>query len=366
MSEWLFWVLLIPNVMAFSIALYNYLSAPRLKNYYKNLESEEFVSVLIPARNEEQNIASCLQSVCLQSHSILEIIVLDDKSTDRTANIVEEYSQKDSRVKLINGLQLPEGWLGKNWACHNLSLHANAEKLLFIDADVRLGKNAIKFALNIMRKENVNMLSVFPTQLIENWYTNLVTPLMNWILLAFLPLRKVLTSSNKAFTAANGQFILINRNDYLLLGGHEKVRAKVVEDMEIARAIKQQGKKIITMLGDSSVYCKMYSSFKDAVNGFSKNFFPGFNTNYLFFFLMLLLIQFTFLTPFVLVFVKLEYFLIICLVIASRVFIALMSKQNLLYEAFLHPLQMIILFMVGINSMIVTRKKRAVWKGRTI
>ncbi|KAF0148924.1 MAG: Glycosyltransferase [Ignavibacteria bacterium] len=367
MMELLFWLLLVPNAIIFCVVFYNYLTAPRLKNDKTSSEkSSEHISILIPARNEEQNIASCLNHVCCQTHHNLEIIVLDDQSTDKTADIVGAFSQKDSRVKLIAGTSLPEGWLGKNWACHNLSLKATAEKLLFIDADVKLTEDAVTIALNIMRKEKANMLSVFPTQLIENLGTRLITPLMNWILLSFLPLRKVFTSPSQSFTAANGQFILINRNDYISIGGHEKVKAKVVEDMELARAIKQYGKKIITLVGDSTVDCKMYSNYADAYNGFSKNFFLGFNMNYVVFFFVLLLLHVVFLLPFVLVFINAEFVLVILLVLASRVLIALISKQKIVLEVILHPIQMIILLIVGINSLIVTRKKKAEWKGRII
>lgn len=367
MIEWLFWVLLIPNTITFCVVVYNFISAPRMRREESDSpEDAELISVLIPARNEEHNISACLESVCNQTHKNLEIIVLDDQSTDKTARIVREYSLKDNRVMLMNGLQLPEGWLGKNWACHNLSLKATSEKLLLIDSDVRLREDALSIALNKMKKVQANMLSVFPSQIVENIGTSLVTPLMNWLLLTFLPLIKVSTSRNQSFVAANGQFILIDRNDYLSIGGHEKVKHNVVEDMELARAIKRQNKKVITLLGDTTVYCKMYSEYSDSYSGFSKNFFPGFNTNYFVFFFLLHSIALLFFLPFILAPLIFEYAIIVGLILTSRIIIAFMSKQNILREVILHPVQMIMIVLLGINSVIVTKKKTARWKGRLI
>lgn len=367
MIELLFWIFFIPNAITFCVVLYNFFTAPRMRREESDFpEDPELVSVLIPARNEEHNISACLESVCSQTHKNLEIIVLDDQSTDKTASIVREYSLKDSRVRLINGLQLPEGWLGKNWACHNLSLHAASEKLLFIDSDVRLRDDAISAALSKMKKGNANILSIFPSQLVDNIGTSLITPLMNWLLLTYLPLNKVSTSKNQSFVAANGQFILIERNDYFLIGGHEKIKSKVVEDMELARAIKLHNKKVITLLGDTTVYCKMYSEYSDAFSGFSKNFFPGFNTNYVVFLFMLLSASLLSFLPFILTFLIIKFAIIVGLILASRIMIAIMSKQNIVYAVILHPAQMIMIVLLGINSVIVTKKKTARWKGRLI
>ena len=137
---------------------------------------------------------------------------------------------------------------GKNWACHQLSQKAKGKYLLFIDADVELAPNAISSTAKIMAETKTKMLSVFPTQRIKSFGEWLIVPLMNWLLLAFLPLRQVYASRNNSFIAANGQFILWDRETYFSIGGHQQVANAVVEDMELARKAKQKN-KIITLLG---------------------------------------------------------------------------------------------------------------------
>ncbi len=366
MTDFLFLTLLIANIIVFIVVAYNLFTAPRIRNIYEKNASNKKVSVLIPARNEEKNINSCLDSVIGQSYYNIEIIVLDDNSEDSTRIIVEEYLKKDSRIKLIKGEPLPPDWLGKNWACSQLSKNACGDILLFIDADVRLGENALSNALNIYESKNVKMLSVFSTQLINNIGTQIIVPLMNWVLLMFLPLKKVYSSRNNSFVAANGQFIMIDKNVYESFGGHESVRNEIVEDMEIARILKRNGNKIITALGGNGIFCKMYDSFADSLKGFSKNFFTGFNIPIIIFIIMLVFFQFSFMLPFILVFWNYKYLLIVLLIILQRIFVSIMSGQNVLLNLVLHPLQMIMVFVVGINSIVVSKRRSVEWKGRKI
>jgi chlorobactene glucosyltransferase len=366
MPDYLFIILLTVNLFFLGIAVYNYFTAPIVANNENEFEVNKKISVLIPARNEEKNIGACLNSIAFQTYSNIEIIVLDDNSDDSTARIVEEYSKKDSRIKLINGKSLPSGWLGKNWACAQLSKKATGDIILFIDADVCLKNNAIKFAVNIYQSKKVKMLSVFSSQIIAGFGTQLVTPMMNWVLLTFLPLKKVYSSKRNSFVAANGQFIMINKNIYEAIGGHESVKNEIVEDMELAKKVKRSGNKIITALGGKEIFCKMYDSFEESFNGFSKNYYPGFKTSAFSFVLMLILFQFIFLLPILLAIVDLKYLIIISLIILQRVFVSSISNQKIFINVIMHPLQMIMTFVVGINSILISKRKIVKWKGRML
>lgn len=350
-------------LVTFFTSVINLFSAPALKiipyNHYKN----NLVSILIPARNEEKNITECVNRCLNQNYPNKEIVVLDDNSTDNTYSLLTSFGDK---IKILKGKELPGGWLGKNWACQQLSEVARGEYLLFIDADVRLETNAVTSAINEMGKSDVVMLSVFPTQIIKTISEWLVVPLMNWLLLSFLPLAFVYKSKHKSFVAANGQFILWNKKSYSEIGGHYSVKDKPVEDMEFARICKSRGFKIKTLLGDDLIECRMYSNLKDAINGFSKNFFPGFNINPVTFLTFTTIISFALLYPIFMI-NNISYSLpLISMIVLSRIFISIISKQNLLINVLLHPVQMIFVFFIGIISVYKTYTGKLLWKERKL
>jgi chlorobactene glucosyltransferase len=329
------------------------------------IEESKLVSVLIPARNEEKNIGSCLNFILSQDYKNLELLVLDDQSTDSTKEIVNSFSEKHRNIFCFDGEELPQEWTGKNWACHQLSQKAAGKYLLFVDADVELAADAISSALKIMLDKKTKMLSVFPTQRIKSFGEWLIVPLMNWLLLSFLPLRQVYSSSNKSFIAANGQFILWDRATYFSIGGHKQVANAVVEDMELARKTKQHD-KIITLLGGNTIFCRMYSRFPDAFKGFSKNFYPGFNLSPIIFIGFVLVLFFLFAVSSVFALTDSNYMIVVMLIVLSRILISQISHQNFFLNVILHPFQMMLMLVVGINSVISTRLGYATWKGRKL
>ncbi len=349
-----------------SVIIYNYFTAPVLVPAKLSSDNQPLLSVLIPARNEEANIAGTLSKALKQDYNNFEVIVLDDQSTDRTAQIVVSFTENNKDLKLIRGKSLPGGWLGKNWACHQLSLKARGEFLLFLDADVALSPQALSSAIAVLNKYNAALLSVFPSQKFHSFGEILVVPLMNWLLLSFLPLKKVYESTDKSFTAANGQFMLWRKRAYNSLGGHYAVADKVVEDMEIARLAKKNGHKIITLLGGSLVSCRMYRGFKSAFLGFSKNFFPGFNIGPAKFTALAVILFTLFFVPYLLVFVNSYYIFVILIILAERVLISALSRQNVLLNLILHPFQLLVLPFLALNSVISTYKRDIVWKGRKL
>lgn len=348
-------------LIIFIVSLINLFSAPTLKT--KSTSNDKLISILIPARNEEGNIQACLDSCLNQSYTNKEIIVLDDNSTDNTLEILNRYSDK---IKIINGEILPKGWIGKNWACNQLAQHANGEFMLFIDADVRLNSKAVESAVSEIKESNSSLISVFPTQIIKSFSEWLIVPLMNWLLLGFLPLGLVYSSRNKSFVAANGQFMLWRKEVYSKLGGHSSVKDKPVEDMEFVRMCKSRGIKIKTLVGGNLIFCRMYSNLKDAVNGFAKNFFAGFKTNAIGFLIFVSLISLSSLLPLI-IWDNLYYSAILSsMIILSRIFISVKSKQNVYMNLILHPLQMMMVFIVGIISIYKTYFGKLEWKERKL
>lgn len=368
-AEIIFYLTLFLGTVTTIISIYNLLTAPRITQLKHKLKDKPLISILIPARNEEKNIGFCISDICKQTYQNYELIVLDDESEDKTAIIAEnEISgfRASNRIELISGKPIPPGWVGKNWACHQLSVEAKGQYLLFIDADVRLKPYVIESALYSIHKYKLKLITCFSTQIIASFGEWLIVPLMNFLLLTFLPLKKVYSSEKKSFIAANGQFLLIQRSVYDEIGGHRAVASKVVEDMEIAREVKKRGLRMMTFLGENSISCRMYSGFKEAFVGFTKNFFPGFNTSPLIFILFLFLLLLTFFLPFLLLVMNSKFGWVVIIILLGRLTTSLSSKQSFLINCFIHPVQILIMISIGINSVYRTTKKKLRWKERYI
>ncbi len=217
-----------------------------------------------------------------------------------------------------------------------------------------------------LEKSNAALLSIFPTQIIKSFGEHLIVPLMNWLLLTFLPLRFVYSCSSKAFVAANGQFMLWKKDGYFKIGGHEKVKNKVVEDMELARLAKQNKLKVKTMLGGKLVFCRMYESFNQAYNGFTKNFFAGFLLPPFSFLVIILFLLIAFVLPFLFLMPPVYSFILIAFILITRISVSIVSNQNLFINVLLHPVQMLFMFWIGINSLIKFKTKKIVWKQRKL
>lgn len=351
-------------IIRFLVALFNYFTQPYLQSY--PIISSETVSVLIPARNEVANIQNLLADLQSQSYTNIEVIVYNDLSTDATGKIVEQFVKTDNRFRLINGSGLPEGWLGKNNACHQLALQANGNYLLFLDADVRVEKSFVGQALAYMQHKKLNLLSFFPYQVLGSFGEAITVPVMQWILLSLLPLKLVLWSRRRSLSAANGQMMMFKAETYRKHRFHEIYRSNPVEDILIAREMKRLRYRISTLLGTpGDIRCRMYASGSDAIEGFSKNvceFFGG-NRNVMFSFAAITTLGpflVMFFMPFPLVF---TYFFS---VIMARLFIADLSKQNVFKAVILFPYQQISFLQMVIRWEKNRKRGTLIWKGRKI
>lgn len=348
-----------------TISLGNWLFGPYLAPYKAFDGSQKRVSVLIPARNEENNIGNLLYDLLEMGDQINQIIVYDDLSTDSTAEIVGSFALENRKIRMIKGELMHEGWMGKNHACYKLALAASGDYLLFLDADVRVGGNAIARALKYSQEQRLDLLSIFPEQLMPNVGTRMAVPLMNWILLSLLPVIMVRVSPFVSMSAANGQFMFFRTESYRRKQPHLEFRMSAVEDMAIVRHYKKTGLKVATLLARNDVKCRMYEDLDGAIEGFSKNILQFFGGSPI---LCCLFALVTTIAPLFIFFsngVKLGFAYLV-IVLLTRFFISKASRQSWLWNILLIIPQQFILWKIIIESLARKARKNLQWKGRNI
>lgn len=350
-------------ILRFTVTLFNFISDPKLRRVAKLYTQK--VSILIPARNEADNILTLLQSIHQQDYPYYDVTILDDGSTDDTYAVCLKFAQANPKFKVIKGAKLPAGWIGKNFACHQLAKQADGEYLLFLDADEHIHPGLINSAVHRMNLNKLGLLSLFTNQQMVTIGEKLVVPLMHFILLNLLPIRLISIVKAPSVAAASGQFMLFDAAIYNQNQWHKAVKEKVVEDVEIMRLIKANAYNGEALLANNMINCRMYKSYNEAINGFSKNFLAAFNYS-IFGFLVYLTLVIIF--PLIL-FTTLNLPLILFmsgLIILTRIMISLASGQNALHNVLLHPLQMFNLLVIAMLSIQKHLTKTTVWKGRKI
>lgn len=237
--------------------------------------SKPKVSVLIPARNEADNIADALDSVLANTHVDLEVIVLDDDSQDDTAAILKHYSKQDQRVRFYKAPALPAGYNGKQHACAVLSTYATQDWLLFIDADVRLSPDAIYRTVSYARQHQQQLVSGFPRQKTTTWLEKIFIPLMHFLFMGYLPLLGMKLTKMTGFGAGCGQFILFDHQAYKATGGHHAIVKCMHDGLALPRLFREQGYRTDVADITDICICHMYDNWQDLWNGFSKNATEG-------------------------------------------------------------------------------------------
>jgi glycosyltransferase involved in cell wall biosynthesis len=336
----------------------------------------EGVSVLIPARNEESVIAASIESLLASRGIEIEVIVLDDGSTDRTAEIVRKIAMRDARVRLRSSAPLPGGWNGKQHACYELALAARSNVLCFLDADVRLAPEALAAMSGFLSRTGSDLVSGFPRQETETPLEWLLLPLIHFVLLSYLPLAAMRASAAPGFAVGCGQFLMVRREAYRKAGGHAEIRATMHDGLLLPQLFRRHGLR--TDIADLThlATCRMYHNASEVWRGLSKNATEGMATP-------ARILPFTFLLLFgqvipVLLAVSLavapasysahERALIYVSVAASfvpRILSVWKYRQSLL-SALLHPLGVALLLVLEWNALIrklagqpVTWKERA-------
>ncbi len=237
-----------------------------------SLDDAPSVSILIPARNEEANIVEAVRTACAQTARAVEVVVLDDGSTDATPRLLASLRAECPRLRVVTGQPLPPGWAGKAWACWQLaSQHARNDWVLFVDADVRLASDAASRALAAARARRVDFLSAFPRQLVPTPGEALLVPLMYLLLIAYLPMAFIRWTRLPSLSAACGQFMLVRRAAYLAADGHRAAPGTLHDGVKLARRMKSAGFPIGIVDGQDLARCRMYDGFRASWRGFARN-----------------------------------------------------------------------------------------------
>lgn len=366
--DFIFVIILLILCITLITLLFNIIFGPFLSKKI-NLTSTPKVSLLIPARNEELNITNCLAHLINQEYQNIEIIVLNDESNDRTAELVQRMQRQYPKIKLVQGQPLPDGWMGKNWACHQLSEAASGEILIFTDADTSHSPMAVSQTLGWMQKFKLGMLSTFPQQKTNSFAEKLIVPIIDFFVYGMLPLWTTYYFKSSAFAAANGQWIAFRKDVYQKIGGHESVKREIVEDVKLNRLAKQSGIKTLTTAGTKAIFCRMYHSPHEVWHGFSKNFYglTGHSTFvFLIFELILLICCFL---PFIFIITNYNskiLFIIIALNLIIRGILSIQYKHPFFISVLLHPVSILLASIIGLNSFYQYHWGNFQWKDRII
>jgi chlorobactene glucosyltransferase len=233
----------------------------------------ERVSLLVPARNEERNIGGCVASLVVQDETEIEVLILDDASSDATAERAREVLARSGvRGAVVAGRPLEPGWGGKCFACQQLAEAASGEWLFFLDADVRLAPEAVASALRQVQSVNADFASFLPRYVGSFWGNRLVVPWLYYFLTALIPVPEILLVKHPRLSVAIGQAIMVRREAYFRLGGHAAVKTHVIEDVSLAIAAKSAGLRTALLDGHAWLRCRMYADARGLAEGFAKNF----------------------------------------------------------------------------------------------
>ena len=347
--------------LALLITIINALSLRVVKSKLRNSIGEE-VAVVLPMRNEEENVLASLTSVLgSQGISHISIKVLDDSSLDKTASMAKSLPG----IEVIAGKKLQKGWLGKNFACHQLAESTSANYLVFLDADVRLAPTAINAAITKMNDLDWDFMSPYPRQIAVSFLERLIQPLLQWSWISSVPLRLAEKLSFRSMVVANGQFFIVRRSAYLASGGHAAIKSEVLDDLELARSLRKH--KFSGGVAEASAVseCRMYKKDQDLIDGYTKSLWAAFGglgggifASVLFFFTGIL--------PFIYALAgnKWAWGCYLLLTI-SRLVSAARTRSNF-SSVFLHPLSMFALIVLIAKSWQGKSNGSLLWRGRNI
>jgi chlorobactene glucosyltransferase len=342
------------------------------------------ISVCIPARNEENNIGRCVESLLSQQYESFQILVLDDNSEDGTGVVLDALGKDHpDKLNVYRGRSKPDGWLGKQWACQQLSEYATGDLLIFADADTWFEPDVLLKTASAFTNYGADMITVWPRQHLESFWERLLIPLVYYALIGFLPTHYTFQKPlwmpvffygkyAHLFAAACGQFIAFRSYAYHLIGGHESVKADVVEDVELAKLFRKNKLQVLMLHGMGSVNCRMYTNHREIREGFRKNFLAGFGYNLPIFIISAIGHIIVFVFPFVVPFVTSDPTALlmsvsaVTLILLHRLLLASWFRWNMAYS-FIHPVAVLWFQYLGIVVLAdYLLKRKITWKNRPI
>jgi len=267
----LYQVIVAVGLVSFVLNLVLNLRSLRKPHSDSNLpEPAPFISVLIPARDEEPNIEVCLESLQKQDYPNFEVLVLDDNSSDSTANIVARIAARDERIQLIRGDLLPEGWAGKPFACYQLAKRAKGSWLLFVDADTTHASHMLRSVLALALRLKPSLLSGFPRQLATSLSQKVAISVLYFVIFSWFPLWWLQRSKKPRPSLAIGQFLFFPREEYWRIGGHRAVKSRILEDVWLGVEVNRHGGRHVAVDLSPVVSCHMYRGLGVMWEGFVK------------------------------------------------------------------------------------------------
>lgn len=340
-------------------------------------EDLPFVSVLVPARNEELNIENILTSLAKQNYPGYEVIVLNDNSEDSTGEIIDRVAAKYPVIKKIHGkpLDAKDGWTGKCFACKQLADEAKGKYILFTDADTTHTPESLRNSMTIALSTGADMLTLFPKMTMISFAEKLIMPMLWFTIMILLPFYFVDKRGFVKFSVGIGPFMLFKRSSYDAIGGHASVKSAIVEDVWLARKIKENRMLLVVKDGAEMLSVRMYRNFSEIWNGFSKNIFAGFEFSSFALFSVNILYFLLFFIPFLLLFIQLSLqfgsYNILILTALQVVFLYIMraaisARFSLGFlSTILHPLGALAVPIIALNSWRwIATGRGAKWKGR--
>jgi chlorobactene glucosyltransferase len=272
-------VVTLVSLATLAVVASNLITLRRLHSSGESVQADNrpLTSVLIPARNESECIVECIQRALDQVDVSTEVIVLDDRSDDDTYRLARSVA--DPRLTVLRGDPLPEGWTGKNWACHQLVQRATGELLCFVDADTRLEPHALREATDMVIGDDADLLSFLVAAEYSTFPQKVLLPMVNYALLALFPIALMHSRRFPRVALAMGPFVLVRADAYAAAGGHCTRPTEVVDDVKLCQAVKASGGRVRLADGTSMVRTLWYPDTRGIWNGFSKNAFGALDSS---------------------------------------------------------------------------------------
>jgi cellulose synthase/poly-beta-1,6-N-acetylglucosamine synthase-like glycosyltransferase len=320
-------------------------------------------SLLIPCRNEEENVLALVDSLAAVTHPRCEVIFINDNSTDRTYELLLHAVADHSAMSVINAEPLPHGWLGKPWALSHGVKQAKNDFVVTVDADVRLTSDAISRIDTVLKRTGVDFLSPYPAQIALTLSERLIQPLLQWTWMTTVPLRLAMKSARPSLAVANGQFFFIRKSSLDKAGGFEAIKSSVLDDIDLARLLIRNGFHGGVCDGSTVASTRMYSNFSEIRAGYGKSLSQGFG-GIVGSLAIAAAMALSGLLPFIYAITGSTVATIaLLLVIASRL-VSAFSSRSLLIDALLHPISTVVFIYLLLYSNLY--RKQITWKGRSL
>jgi len=349
---------LLPLILL-TIAAVNFV---QIRTPQRTSELTETIGVIVPMRNEAENVEGLIATLAAQEGS-LHFYLLDDNSEDQTFELLQRFTQTDSRFTVIKGGVLNDKWIGKTWALQQLFDVSSEEILVSIDADVRLSNDAINKAITAWNSARLDFVSPYTRQIAQSFAERLIQPLLQWSWLTTVPLRYAESSGQQSMAIANGQFFVVRRSALAAIGGYQSVKHAVIDDVFLARELVKNGSSGTVINGSDIAETRMYASWSQIKAGYGKSLNQAFGSIVGAVFVVAFLIA-TCIAPLLLGLLGNPYgWLGFAAIVGTRVLSAMKSRGRVL-DSVLHPISVLALIYLIVYSYL--RRGSIQWKGRTV